>query len=77
MKLLKYVIVARDGKEHAIVLPMELEHKSVVPKGYTPMSAGFFTNVGTTIHTSQFGSDTLRIGPRLQDAEILRKELGL
>jgi hypothetical protein len=71
MTLYKYVILARDGKEFPAVFDPEIQHSTMVPKGFTPVSAGFVTRTDEHLVVPAVGSESLELEPRPIDRYVL------
>jgi hypothetical protein len=77
--LLKYIIVARDGREFPVIFDPAIQHSTMVPAGgFTPVSAGFFLAADGHVVVADIGSDSLKLNPRVtQDRAILQQTLNL
>jgi hypothetical protein len=71
---IKYVIVSKDGNEYPVSFHGAIKHRYMVPQGFTPVSAGFYMVFGgRVVVATGIGSDSLKIGPRPQDREMLQR----
>jgi hypothetical protein len=67
----KYVIVLQDGAERLILFSREIQHRSVVPAGARPVSAGFVLTFEGRAVIPAVGSDSLSLDPRPQDKQLI------
>jgi len=76
-QMLKYLIFTfePDDLEQTVVFDSAIPHKTMVPEGATPISAGFLCIYEGHLTVPQFGSDTLNLDPRPQDKAILQRFL--
>lgn len=70
----KYVIL-RDpvtGDEHPIIFSRQIQHSTMVPPGMRPVSAGFILIWNGRVQIPEsFDSESLHLGPRPQDKDII------
>lgn len=68
----KYVILADDdGREHVTLFSGKLQHRSMVPTGAKPVSAGFVLFYGGAVVVPEIGSTSLNLDPRPQDQSLI------
>lgn len=69
----KFIIV-RDaaGREHPVIFSRDLVHRTMVPPGFNPVSAGFLLIAGGRLKVLEaFESSSLNLKPRPQDEALL------
>ena len=75
---MKYVIVETTLLPMAIIVPEIVQHKDAVnPKINRPLSAGFFSIVDGCIRVDNRGSESLGIGPRPGDEDVIAMTLAV
>jgi hypothetical protein len=76
--LLKYVIL-RDatGAEHIIIFSAAIQHSAMVHYDCATVAAGFILTLDDLLSVPDIGSDTLGIGPRKKDKQLIAAFLGL
>ena len=75
---LKYVIVqSPDGRHHPILGSPTIPHSHLVPRGHTPVSAGFALIYANQIQIPQIPSITLNLGPKPHDPHLIRSILNI
>lgn len=67
----KYVIVRFGDSEYCIVFSNQLPHRRMVPLGTIPVSAGFLAIYNGSIKVFEDGSESLHLGPRPGDVDML------
>ena len=73
LHLAKYIIVERDGEQHAILFPRKLQHSEMLgPEAGRPISAGFYQIIDPDHLLVDGGSTTLNLNSRPEDAAIIR-----
>lgn len=72
MNLSKYLI-ARDalGLDHPVIFDTFLQHATMVPRGCHAISAGFVCREDGHIVIPEIDSESLHLGPRPEDKQLL------
>lgn len=73
--LAKYIILAVDDRELPIVFPHALQHSSMLPPGARAVSAGFYQFISADRILVGGRSETLNLGARIQDANLIKTHL--
>lgn len=73
----KFIIVRDpDGAEHPVIFSRALVHRTMVPPGTTPVSAGFLLVTGNSLKVlTHFDSSSLNLSPRPGDEALLQSFL--
>lgn len=75
---MKYVVVQTPLLPMAIIVPEVVQHKDAVnPKVNPPLSAGFFSVENGRVMVGKQPSESLGLGPRPEDAEIIATTLAV
>ena len=72
----KYITVqTENGDICPILFDKHLQHKSMLPPAVTVLSAGFVMVLGATILVLPIHSESLNIGPRPEDQQLISQFL--